>query len=123
MHSESLITLTGFLPQEKIDCRGQEHSTSGIERGGFVKIVNDKEIIGTMKDTEIVTKNKFIYSEEYSQDEHTIEVIFNQYSGIERLACACTHSQLRTAHNYTLFRAHTHNTQTRTFRTNLNGLE
>jgi hypothetical protein len=52
----------------------------GDKTSGRVQIVNGREVVGTMEDTEIVTENKFVYSEEDSPDEHSIEVIFNQYS-------------------------------------------
>jgi hypothetical protein len=52
----------------------------GDKTSGRVQIVNGKEVVGTMEDTEIVIENKFVYSEEDSPDEYAIEVIFNQYA-------------------------------------------
>jgi hypothetical protein len=50
------------------------------KRSGSVQVVNGKEVIGTMQDTEIVIENKYIYSESENPNEYGLEVMFNQYA-------------------------------------------
>ena len=51
----------------------------GDKTSGRVQIINGKEVVGTMEDTEIVMENKFVYSEEENPDQYALELIFNQY--------------------------------------------
>jgi hypothetical protein len=44
-----------------------------------VTIVNGKEVVGTMNDTEITIEKKFIFSDEDNPDEYALEVIMNEY--------------------------------------------
>jgi hypothetical protein len=44
-----------------------------------VTIVNGREVVGTMDDTELMVEKKFIFSEEDSPDEYSLEVIMNEY--------------------------------------------
>jgi hypothetical protein len=51
----------------------------GDKTSGRVQIINGKEVVGTMEDTEIVMENKFVYSEEENPDQYALELIFNGY--------------------------------------------
>lgn len=45
-----------------------------------VQIVNGREVVGTMVDTELVVEQKHVFSEKENPDEYALELIFDNYS-------------------------------------------